>query len=136
MATMGRSLINLETHLSSMLKLSSKAAKVARLLALKDVAEVMTLMESLRDKEAAAKEKEGTPMAKAIEEEKAAAKLAAVEVKLKEALAKPAAEAEADEANEASSMLEEKPPSPSKVQVDKKLHGNAEDASSDGTDGI
>ena len=106
------------------------------MLALKDAAEVMTLMESLRDKEAAAKEKEGTPMAKAIEEEKAAAKLAAVEVKLKEALAKPAAEAEADEANEASSMLEEKPPSPSKVQVDKKLHGNAEDASSDGTDGI
>ena len=47
---MGSSLISLEGHLSKMIKSTSKAARVAELLALEDVA-VLTVMKEKDDKE-------------------------------------------------------------------------------------
>ena len=68
--TMIRSLINLDGHLSGILKLSSKAAEVARLLALEDVSGV----EGMKKEANAKKEKENearvtTAAAEAIKKE-------------------------------------------------------------------
>ena len=104
---MGSSLISLEEHLSSMMKSSSKAAKVADLLALKDVAGVTSMKEEDEKDKGDAKTMLAADKAKAEVDTKVAAAVVEAKAEMETKVAEAKAEAK-EEAAVAVKAAEEK----------------------------